>query len=86
MFLKLRGGTVNLLFLAQESSRGLLFHEGFRDKAMVIKAKARSRLLASRADDMFLLPSAWTYETELPLEAGIPRLWDTAVPVISGRS
>ena len=33
---------------------------------------------------MLSLPSAWTYETELPIEARIPGLWDTSVPVISG--
>ena len=47
MLLKLRGERVDLLLLARERSRGLLFHEGFRDKAMAIKAKARSGLLAS---------------------------------------
>ena len=32
---------------------------------------------------MLLLPSARTCETRLPSEAGIPRIWDTLVPVIS---
>ena len=26
----------------------------------------------ARVDDMLLLPSAWTYEDGLPMEAGIP--------------
>ena len=30
---------------------------------------------------MFPLPAAWTYEEGLPLEAGIPRFGDGAVPV-----
>ena len=33
---------------------------------------------------MFPLTSAWTYEAGLPAEAGIPRLWETSVLVISG--
>ena len=33
---------------------------------------------------MFPLPPAWTYDTVLPLEAGIPELWDTTIPVING--
>ena len=33
---------------------------------------------------MFPLPSAWTLEAGLSSEAGIPELWDTSVPVISG--
>ena len=33
---------------------------------------------------MFPLPSARTCETRLPAEVGIPRIWDTSVPVISG--
>ena len=30
---------------------------------------------------MLLLPTAWACETGLPLETGIPRHWDSAVPV-----
>ena len=37
-----------------------------------------------RIDDMFPLPSARTCEKRLPVEAGIPRIRNTAVPVISG--
>ena len=33
---------------------------------------------------MLPLPSAWAYETRLSIEAGIPKLWDNVVPVISG--
>ena len=30
---------------------------------------------------MLPLPAAWTYETRLPLETGIPGFWDSTVPV-----
>ena len=33
---------------------------------------------------MFLLPSAWTYEAGLPVEAGILGFWVGSVLVISG--
>ena len=33
---------------------------------------------------MFSLLPAWTLETGLSLEIGIPELWETPVPVISG--
>ena len=33
MLLKLRGGRVNLFPLARERSKGILFREGFRDRA-----------------------------------------------------
>ena len=36
------------------------------------------------ADDMLLLPSAWTYEAGLPTEVWIAGFWAGAVPVISG--
>ena len=39
---------------------------------------------SARTDDMFLLPSAWTYEAGLPEEARILRFWASAVPVLSG--
>ena len=48
MLLKLRGRRVNLILLAQERIRGLLSREGFRDKVVAIRAKARSRLLVSQ--------------------------------------
>ena len=48
MLLKLRGRRVNLLLLAWERSRGLLFCNGFKDRPVAIKAKARSRLPASQ--------------------------------------
>ena len=32
---------------------------------------------------MLFLPTAWTIPTGLSTEAGIPRLWDTSVPIIS---
>ena len=34
---------------------------------------------------MLFLPTVWAYETRLLLETGIPRLWDSTVPV-SGRT
>ena len=36
------------------------------------------------AESVFLVPPAWTLETGFPLKVGIPELWDTVVPVISG--
>ena len=36
------------LLLARGRSRGLLFHEDFKDRAEVIRAKAKSRHLARR--------------------------------------
>ena len=33
---------------------------------------------------MFPLPSAWTPEVGLSSKAGILKLWDTSVPIISG--
>ena len=56
--LVLRGMRVNSLPLAREKSRGILLHEGFRDRAEATKAKARIshlkmgdtlRLLASQS-------------------------------------
>ena len=38
----------------------------------------------ARFDDMLLLPSTWAHEKGLSTKAGIPELWDSAVPVISG--
>ena len=35
---------------------------------------------------MLLLPTAWTLSTGLSTEVGIPRLWDTSVPIISETS
>ena len=31
--------------------------------------------------DMLFMPTAWTHETRLPLETGIPGFWDNTVPV-----
>ena len=42
--LVIRRGGAKLLLQAQERSRGLLFHEGFRGGAVANKAKARSEL------------------------------------------
>ena len=39
--LVLRGRRVKTLPLARERSRGLMLHKGFRDRAEVIRAKAR---------------------------------------------
>ena len=38
----------------------------------------------TKADDMLLLPLAWTYEAGLPTEAWIPGFWASSVLVISG--
>ena len=35
---------------------------------------------------MLFLSAAWTLLTGLSMEAGIPRLWDTSVPIISETS
>ena len=45
--LMISGRRVSLL-RARERSKGLLFHEGFQDRAVAFKAKARSGLLASQ--------------------------------------
>ena len=39
--LKIRGGRVNLLLLAQERNIGVLLHKGFRHRTTTIKAKAK---------------------------------------------
>ena len=39
--LVIRGRRTNRLLLAQEKSKGLLLHEGFRDMAAATRAKAR---------------------------------------------
>ena len=44
----IKGRRVSLL-LAQERSRGFLLHEDFRDKAKVIRAKAKSGNLARQS-------------------------------------
>ena len=38
----------------------------------------------ARADDMLLLPLAWTYEAGFPTGAWIPGFWAGAIPGISG--
>ena len=35
---------------------------------------------------MLFMSAAWTLSTGLSIEAGIPRLWDTSVPIISETS
>ena len=35
---------------------------------------------------MLFLPTAWTLSTRLSTKVGIPRLWDTSVPIISETS
>ena len=35
---------------------------------------------------MLFLHTAWTLSTGLPMEAEIPKLWDTSVPIVSGTS
>ena len=39
--LRIRGKRANLLLLAQRRSRGLLLRSSFRDRATIIKAKAK---------------------------------------------
>ena len=39
--LKISGRRANHFLLAKGGSRGLLLHKGFKDKALVIKVKAR---------------------------------------------
>ena len=39
--LVIRGRRVDSILLARERSRGLLLHEGFRDKATATRAKAK---------------------------------------------
>ena len=46
--LVLRGRRVNPLPLARERSRGLLIHEGFRERAAATRAKARISYLKMR--------------------------------------
>ena len=43
-------------------------------------------ILSGRADDVLSLPTAWTLSTGLTMVAGIPRLWDTSVLIISETS
>ena len=40
----------------------------------------------ARANDMFLLPLAWTYKAGLPAKVGISWFWAVTIPVISGTS
>ena len=93
--LVIRGRRVNSLLLAQERSKGLLLHEGFRDRVAATKAKAKAKishpkmgntleLLTSQGESVFPMPLAGTLETGFPSEAGIPELWDTIVLVING--
>ena len=44
--------------------------------------QGQGRVWAS--EDMLSLPSAWAHETRLSPEVGIPELWDSTVPIISG--
>ena len=39
--LKIRGRIANLLLLVQGRSRGILLRKGFKDRIMIIRAKAR---------------------------------------------
>ena len=54
--LVIRGRRVNSLLLARERSRGLLLREGFRDKAVATRAKARISL-PKMGDTSMLLAS-----------------------------
>ena len=76
------------LLLVRERSRRFLLPEDFRDGDEAIRAKAilgpDQGFYPARIDDMLFLPSAWTYEAGLPLEARISWYWDGAVPIISG--
>ena len=40
----------------------------------------------AKANDMFLLSSAWAHEMGLSTKAGIPKLWDSVVPIIARTS
>ena len=77
-----RGRRASLL-LVRERSRGLLVHEGpeSRPSGPGIDESCRS----GWADDVLLLPAAWTHEEGLPSETGILGFRDSAVSV-SGRT
>ena len=53
-------------------------------RAVVIRARDRSRLPSGWADGVLPLPAAWTYEEGLPPETGIPGFWDSTVPISGG--
>ena len=64
-------------------NRGLLLCEGFGDRVVATRAKARishpkmgdtSRLLASQGREFVPVPPAWTFETGLPLEERVLEL------------
>ena len=66
-----------------EEERGSTFFE-FGKEIEDLCPKSALGTGPARADDMLLLPSAWTYEMGLPTEAWIPEFWAGAVLVISG--
>ena len=75
-----RGMRVSFL-LVWERSRGLLVHEGSKATA---SGRGRDQGYRSGwADGVLPLPAARIYEERLPLETGIPRFWDSVVPVSS---
>ena len=83
--LVLRGRKIHL-YPTQKKSRRLLFRTDLKDRAKVIRTKARMGHLVRRVDDMLFLPTAWTLSTGLPTKAGIPSLWGTLVSIISETS
>ena len=80
--LVVRERRVSSLFIARERSRGLLLSEGFRDRAVATRAKARishpkmggtSRLLASQGRECVSSATAWALGTRLPSKVRIMR-------------
>ena len=72
------------LLLARGISRGLLFIRISGTRPRLLGVRPSRGILPDGVDDMLSLPPAWTHETRLPIEVGIPELWDTLVPIISG--
>ena len=72
------------LLLVRDRSRRLLFHEDFRDGPRPSEPRPYQGSWPASTDDMFPLPSVWTYEVGLSAEARILELWDTTAPVVNG--
>ena len=66
-----------------EEERGSAFFEFGKETEDFCSTSAPGTGLAG-ADDMLILPSAWTYEVGLPTEVWIPGFWADTVLVISG--
>ena len=80
----IRDASANEKKRENRSSFSLGKQKDFRDRAEVIRVKAKLGHLAKRGRWQLSLPPAWTHETRLPTDARIPRLWDTSVSIISG--